>query len=201
MLKKLCVLGIIFVLNGCFDMQPPSTNALVYTEPRALKPFKISDQNNVELNNQSLNGNWNFIFLGYINCPDICPMTLTKLKKLYASVEKEYPVKVWFISVDPLRDVVSKRKQYIDYFDPDFIAATAPHTQLYPFVRDLGLVYAISQGKIDEDYPVDHSASVALVDEKGKLRAIFKPEFEIGKPPTINTEQMIKEFKLIADYY
>jgi len=42
---------------------------------------------------------------------------------------------------------------------------------------------------------------VALVDENGAVRAIFKPEFQQGNVPLINTTQLISEFKQIADYY
>nr|WP_231665204.1 MULTISPECIES: SCO family protein [unclassified Pseudoalteromonas] len=186
-------------------MQPPETKALVYSEARELKPFVLEDQNGHEINNEALKGQWNLLFLGYTHCPDICPMTLAKLNEVHKLVVKEYDLKIWFISVDPARDLVEKRKQYIEYFNPEFIGATGPHTQLFPFVRDLGLIYAItdgqSHGEDKQEYSVDHSASIALVDNEGKLRAIFKPEFIKGQPPLVNTEQLITDFKLITQFY
>ena len=74
------------------------------------------------------------------------------------------------------------------------------HKALFPFVRELGLIYAISDST-EQEYAVDHSASVALVDSKGAVRAIFKPEFKPGSVPLINTKKMVNEFKIIADYY
>jgi len=205
MIRVLFILLIGCTVSGCFEVQPPQTKALVYSEARELKPFILEDQNENKITNEALKGQWNLLFLGYTHCPDICPMTLAKLNQVYKSVAKEHKLKVWFISVDPARDLVEKRKQYIEYFNPEFIGATGPHTQLFPFVRDLGLIYAITDGKSDGEaeqaYSVDHSASIALVDNKGKLRAIFKPEFIKGQPPLINTEHLITDFKLIAQYY
>lgn len=205
MIRVLLILLIGCTVNGCFEVQPPETKALVYSEARELKPFVLEDQNGQQISNGALKGQWNLLFLGYTHCPDICPMTLAKLNQVHKQVTKEFDVKIWFISVDPARDLIEKRKKYIEYFNPEFIGATGPHTQLFPFVRDLGLIYAITDGKndgeVNQEYSVDHSASIALVDEQGKLRAIFKPEFIKGQPPLVNTEQLITDFKLIAQYY
>lgn len=201
MIRVLLILLIGCTVSGCFEVQPPETKALVYSEARELKPFVLEDQNGKQITNEALKGQWNLLFLGYTHCPDICPMTLAKLNQVYKRLTIEHKLKVWFISVDPARDLVEKRKQYIEYFNPDFIGATGPHTQLFPFVRDLGLIYAITDGEAEQAYSVDHSASIALVDDQGKLRAIFKPEFIKGQPPLVNTEQLITDFKLITQFY
>jgi protein SCO1/2 len=188
-------------LAGCFEATPPETKALVYADARVLKPFVLQEQHGDNINNDTFSKHWNLVFLGYTHCPDICPLTLAKLNQVHQQLKDEFKVKVWFISVDPHRDVTTKRKQYIDYFNPSFIAATASHKVLFPFVRDIGLIYAITGENAEQDYSVDHSASVALVDGKGRLRAIFKPEFIKGQTPLINTQLLITDFKLIAQYY
>nr|WP_245763886.1 SCO family protein [Pseudoalteromonas denitrificans] len=200
-MRALFILLLGCISTGCFEIYPPETKALVYAQARELKPFVLEDQNAKKITNETLQGQWNLLFLGYTHCPDICPLTLAKLNQAYQELSKQYALKVWFVSVDPARDLVEKRKQYIEYFNPDFIGATGPHAELFPFVRDLGLIYAITSGQADDEYSVDHSASIALVDGKGKLRAIFKPEFIQGQPPLINTKQLISDFKLIADFY
>ncbi|KKM96370.1 hypothetical protein LCGC14_1178750, partial [marine sediment metagenome] len=60
--------------------------------------------------------------------------------------------------------------------------------------------YAISDSS-ESEYAVDHSASVAMVDQNGAVRAIFKPEFKQGSVPLINATTLTEEFKKIADYY
>ncbi len=198
MKKAAGVLTALFLLlSGCGEKPELSDNTLVYEMPKVLQPFELTDQNGQAISNQAFKDHWNLLFLGYTSCPDICPLTLAKLKRVEAELKDQVSLKVWFISVDPARDTPDKRGQYAAYFSPQFLAVSAEHKALFPFVRDLGLIYAINEGK-EAEYQVDHSASVALVDGEGRLRAIFKPEFKKGQPPTINPSQLITEIPLIT---
>lgn len=190
----------VFLLAGCNDKTKPDVDALVYENAKPLSEFSLNDQHNSEVTNANFEGQWNLVFLGYTSCPDICPLTLAKLNAVHKSLSDQYALQIWFLSVDPKRDTAEKRKAYIDYFNPQFLAVSGEHKALFPFVRELGLIYAISDST-EQEYAVDHSASVALVDSKGAVRAIFKPEFKPGSVPLINTKKMLNEFRIIADYY
>jgi|TARA_R110000796_G_scaffold225607_3_gene342038 protein SCO1/2 len=188
-------------LSACSDDNaPPDVNALVYENAKPLADFSLDDQHGELVTKQQFLGQWNLVFLGYTSCPDICPLTLAKLNAVYKNLRSDYPVQIWFVSVDPKRDTPAKRKDYIDYFNPDFLAVSGEHKQLFPMVRGLGLIYAISDSS-ESEYAVDHSASVAMVDGNGAVRAIFKPEFKQGSVPLINSKELTQEFKKIADYY
>ncbi|WP_105173159.1 SCO family protein [Pseudoalteromonas sp. T1lg24] len=199
--KLLIVTSLIFMVLGCGPKSPPQTNALLYQEAKIVKPFVLQDQNGQQVTNQNLKGNWTLLFLGYTSCPDICPMTLAKLTQITKELSPNFVINVWFVSVDPKRDNAEKRKLYIDYFNPDFTAVSAEHKHLFPFVRNLGLVYAIHDDGESENYTVDHSASVTLVDPNGAVRAIFKPEFAKGKVPLINQSEMTQDLTSIIGYY
>ena len=196
-------LSILFisVLMGCGPKAPPETHGLLYQEARAVKPFILEDQFGKSVSEANLKGQWTLLFLGYTSCPDICPMTLAKLTQVYEKLSDTYPVNIWFVSVDPKRDVADKRRQYIDFFNPSFTAISAAHKQLFPVVRNLGLVYAIHDDGETENYTVDHSASVTLVDPSGAVRAIFKPEFAKGKVPIIDQSKIIEDLTKIIEYY
>lgn len=188
-------------LSACSDDNaPPDVNALVYENAKPLADFSLDDQHGELVTKQQFLGQWNLVFLGYTSCPDICPLTLAKLNAVYKNLRSDYPVQIWFVSVDPKRDTPAKRKDYIDYFNPDFLAVSGEHKHLFPMVRGLGLIYAISDSS-ESEYAVDHSASVAMVDGNGAVRAIFKPEFKQGSVPLINSKELTQEFKKIADYY
>ncbi len=188
-------------LSACSgDNAPPDVNALVYENAKPLADFSLDDQHGELVTKQQFLGQWNLVFLGYTSCPDICPLTLAKLNAVYKNLRSDYPVQIWFVSVDPKRDTPAKRKDYIDYFNPDFLAVSGEHKHLFPMVRGLGLIYAISDSS-ESEYAVDHSASVAMVDGNGAVRAIFKPEFKQGSVPLINSKELTQEFKKIADYY
>jgi|TARA_B110000196_G_scaffold43428_1_gene33765 protein SCO1/2 len=203
-MKRLWLLVIVVLslfLSACSsENDPQNLNALVYENAKSLSDFTLKNQHGEPVTKAQFKGQWNLVFLGYTSCPDICPLTLAKLNAVYKELEADYPLQVWFVSVDPNRDTAEKRKQYIDYFNPNFLAVSGEHKDLFPVVRELGLIYAISD-TTKADYAVDHSASVALVDDTGALRAIFKPEFKQGSVPLINSTQLTQEFKVIANYY
>lgn len=203
-MKRLWLLVIVVLslfLSACSsENDPQNLNALVYENAKSLSDFTLKNQHGEPVTKAQFKGQWNLVFLGYTSCPDICPLTLAKLNAVYKELEADYPLQIWFVSVDPNRDTAEKRKQYIDYFNPNFLAVSGEHKDLFPVVRELGLIYAISD-TTKADYAVDHSASVALVDDTGALRAIFKPEFKQGSGPLINSTQLTQEFKVIANYY
>ncbi|MDP2486461.1 SCO family protein [Pseudoalteromonas marina] len=203
-MKRLWLLVIVVLslfLSACSsENDPQNLNALVYENAKSLSDFTLKNQHGEPVTKAQFNGQWNLVFLGYTSCPDICPLTLAKLNAVYKELEADYPLQIWFVSVDPNRDTAEKRKHYIDYFNPNFLAVSGEHKDLFPVVRELGLIYAISD-TTKADYAVDHSASVALVDDTGALRAIFKPEFKQGSVPLINSTKLTQEFKVIANYY
>ena len=173
--------------------------ALVYPQARVLADFNLTDQFGEAVNRERLYGQWTLAFVGYTYCPDICPLTLAKLAgvqpELAAMVEQ--PLRVWFISVDPKRDNTEQLHNYVSYFEQEnVLGMTAGHEQLFPFVRQLGLMYALSSTTA-EDYLVDHSASVVLINPRGQLVAMFKPPMQPGELPVIDTEQLLADFPLV----
>ncbi|OBT05581.1 electron transporter SenC [Shewanella sp. UCD-FRSSP16_17] len=173
-------------------------SSYLFDNPRPLAPFTLHDQLGNEFTNQQLLGKWSLLFVGFTSCPDVCPTTLNKLNAAYAelqSVSKD--IQVVFVSVDPDRDTQTKRLDYINFFNRDFKAVTAAHTELFPFTRDLGFAYAmVGDGA---DYQVDHSASYVLVSPKGEKFAVFKPKQQPGKIPQILNKELVADLKLIIE--
>lgn len=173
--------------------------ALVYPQARNLMEFKLTDQHGQPVGREQLYQQWTLAFVGYTYCPDICPLTLAKLAGVQpelAAMVRE-PLKIWFISVDPQRDTPEQINNYVNYFQqPAVLGVTAGHDQLFPFVRELGLMYALNSNA-EGNYLVDHSASVVLINPQGQLVAMFKPEMAIGQVPVVNTEQLLADFPLV----
>lgn len=173
--------------------------ALVYPTPRALTEFNLLDEQKQPVGLKDLQGHWTLIFVGYTHCPDICPMTMAKLAGMYQDLVKmtPEPLEIWFVSVDPKRDTPEQLAQYITYFKQAPIKArTADHKDLFPFIRQLGLMYAINDGS-EERYTVDHSASIALLNPQGAVVAMFKPEMKAGAVPLINNQQFLADYPLV----
>ena len=119
------VFSVLF-LSACDDKKSlQELDALVYETAKPLSDFSLNDQQGELVTKKQFLDQWNLVFLGYTSCPDICPMTLAKLNNVYKNLQANYPLQVWFISVDPKRDIAQKRKEYIDYFNPDFLKILA----------------------------------------------------------------------------
>jgi len=188
------VVGLAFYqLNGAEKQY--SSLVQVYETKRDIPPFQLIDQYGQQFDNQDLTGKWSLVFLGYLSCPDICPMTMAKLSNLLPKLNEvsNDNTQILFVSVDPQRDSVEKRKQYVDYFHKDIKGLGAEHKHLFPFVRSMGLMYSVPAPDA-ENYYVDHSASIALINPEGKIAAMFKPKIELGKAPTIDSSTLLTDF-------
>ncbi|MFD2167302.1 SCO family protein [Thalassotalea euphylliae] len=201
-MNKLLYVIVAAVALGCGALvfhqlsQPelPKT-ALYYETPRAVKPFELIAHTGNAFSNAELQGKWSWIFFGYTSCPDVCPTTLQKLNFVYDELKAVSPnTQVLLVSVDPNRDTTEKLNQYINYFNTEFFALSAGHDVLYPFARNLGLMYAIADDVEQEYYLVDHSASIVLTNPNGEIAAIFKPKEVLGEVPTIDEDELVADF-------
>lgn len=173
--------------------QPPATSRpipealrpLLLPEARPLTPFALQDQNGAPLTLERLRGGWSLLFFGYTHCPDICPTTLGTLrgvmKTLAAHPALNADTRVIFVSVDPKRDTLPHLKEYIGYFNPDFIAATGEVQAIDNLARQLGALYLFDGDTAGNDYIVNHSASVALINPQGEWVARFNPPHTVAK--------------------
>ncbi|WP_229744798.1 SCO family protein [Neiella marina] len=173
-----------------------SDTLVVYQPQRQLEPFHLTDHLQQPFDNQRFIGSWSLVFLGYTFCPDICPMTLAMLNGIYPKLQQasKLPVQVVFVSADPQRDNPEKLHAYLNYFNPAFIAATGPHPDLFPLTRNLGLAYALYDGADNDNYLVDHSASIVLINPDGHIHGVFKPVAVPGEIPTVKASQLLADF-------
>lgn len=150
---------------------------IVLPEAREIPAFSLVDQDGQSFQHEHMTGTWSLLFFGFTHCPDICPGTLYDLQLLKNAVDEEasdIPHQVIFFSVDPERDTPERLKEYVTYFDPDFLAVTGAHEQLLPLTRKLGIAYRIEEHDDGQAaYNVDHSASVLLINPEGRLHGVF----------------------------
>lgn len=189
------ILGALFFQQA--SQLPQPEHALHYQHAREIKPFELTDHNGHSFTKAQLKDKWSLVFFGYTSCPDVCPTTLQNLGFIYDELKAvAQNSQVLLVSVDPQRDTQDKLSQYIAYFNAEFIALRGGHDVLFPFARNMGLMYAISgEG---EGYLVDHSASIVLINPEGKIAAIFKPEQEVGKVPSIDSDKLLSDYQKIV---
>ena len=149
---------------------------LFWPEPRQLQSFSIVDHDNQAFELDDMKGKWSLVFFGYTNCPDICPITLSILAESYPAMKTESSkVQVLFASVDPDRDNTEQLAKYVQYFDKDFIGLGGPTTAMNNFTRQLGVAYFLNKRENEDNYLVDHSASVYMIDPAARLVGKLSP--------------------------
>lgn len=192
------------LLFSQFSQQPKPEHALYYQQAREIKPFEMLDHNGEGFSNAQLTGKWSWIFLGYTSCPDVCPTTLQELNFIYDDLKAIDPnTQVILVSADPKRDTTERLAGYIKYFNKEFIAVNGGHEVLFPFARNLGLMYAINDGEQAENgmYMVDHSASMVLINPEGRIAAIFQPNQVLGQIPTVEGDKLVSDFAKIVNLH
>ncbi|WP_028919604.1 SCO family protein [Pseudoxanthomonas suwonensis] len=164
---------------------PELQTVTLLPQPRQLPAFNLRQSDGTPLVPGELAGHWTLVFLGFTFCPDVCPTTLAELaqaQKQWEALPESTRPRVLFVSVDPERDTPAKAGEYAHAFHPDTLAATADIPALEKFATSLGFVFMKVPGKgYDQnpnDYSVDHSANIALLDPQGRLAGLIRPPFQ-----------------------
>lgn len=155
--------------------------ATVLPAPRALPAFQFVDHQGQPFGPANLQGSWNLLFFGFTHCPDVCPNTLSLLQGVTQTLKQEASdakFRVVFISVDPQRDTPAVLKDYVEYFDPTFIAATGNDTELQKLTGALYMPYVRVSGKGDQ-YLMEHSGALVLLNPQGQAVAYFSPPLQL----------------------
>jgi protein SCO1/2 len=169
------ILSARWLLQDQSAREPAVATATLLAPPRPLPPLALVDQDNRPFGADRLRGGWTFVFFGFTSCPDVCPVTMSALaqtRKLLADLPEAQRPRVVMISVDPQRDTPERLATYVKAFDPSFVGATGTKPAIDELAQRMGVLAAIRP--LDGDnYSVDHTTSVFLVDPDGALRALF----------------------------
>ena len=151
---------------------------LVNAEP--LGNFTLNDHNNTPFTASSLRGKWHVISYGYTHCPDICPLTLVTMTQFSNLLNENNisNVQFAFYTVDPYRDTASHIKEYLAYFNPNFLGLRNEEQQATStFENKLGMKIHIEEKEkeTNPNYSVSHGLEIFLINPDAKLQAVLQP--------------------------
>lgn len=155
--------------------------AVEFEKPRIIKPFELLDQSKRMFTNQNLEGKWTLMFFGFTTCPDICPMTLATMSRVYNALDEDIraQTQVVLLSVDPERDTPDTLSKYVTHFNADFIGVTGKFLSIKRFADNVNV--AFNKVMLDEGYTVDHSGNIVLMNPYGHYHGFFRPPFELAR--------------------
>lgn len=115
------------------------------------------------------------VFFGFVSCPDICPTTLSDVKRALGRIgPSARDVEVAFITVDPVRDSARVMTDYLGSFFESGAHALRPSTQ-----AELGRAQTAFQAtstitrQSDGHVDVSHTATIYVVDSAGRVRVTW----------------------------
>ncbi|KAI7899689.1 SCO1/SenC-domain-containing protein [Cokeromyces recurvatus] len=133
------------------------------------EPFELFNVNQGKrmTSKEILQGHFSLVYFGFTHCPDICPEELDKMAEVVEEVKEVVPI---FITVDPLRDTEELVKEYVQDFHPNMIGLIGDAEELKRVARSYR-VYSYTPPNVtpEDDYLVDHSIFIYLIDPKGRF--------------------------------
>jgi cytochrome oxidase Cu insertion factor (SCO1/SenC/PrrC family) len=140
-------------------------------------PFELTDHNGNKVTDQTYRGRMMLIYFGFTYCPDACPTALgvmsAALDKLDVAADRVVPI---LITVDPERDTPQVLKDYVSNFHPAMVGLTGTPEQIAQVAKAYRVYYQKAPGATAEDYLMDHTLMIYLMNGEGKFVRHFSPE-------------------------
>lgn len=174
------LIGLVIFGVGCQAFAPAyEFKGSVFEPPLPLPDFELNDINGQTFHLSDVNGNIALIYFGYTFCPDVCPLTLSDIKKALTDLEGRERIKVIFISVDPERDTPEVLARYLAAFDSSYIGLTDDFEKIETAMKPFG-VFAEKEEVTGSaaGYLVSHTARVYLVTPEQELLVTYPFGFE-----------------------
>jgi len=106
----------------------------------------------------------------------VCPTTLAELvqtlDKLGPLAGEVQPI---FITIDPERDTPEAVREYVEAFDPRIVGLTGTPAEIAKVAKEYRVYYKKQAGKNSEDYLMEHSSFVYVVNPAGNYATLLSP--------------------------
>jgi protein SCO1/2 len=182
MKNKLWIIGILFgLLVGALlaalvipRLLPPRFHGTVIQSPDPAPNFKLVGQDGQPVSLQDFKGKVVVLYFGYTYCPDVCPATLSVLAGALRTLGKKADdIQVIMVTVDPERDTPEKLASYVQNFYPTFMGLSGTPEQIAEAATLYGIYFAKNAGDSPENYTMDHTASLMVIDQTGRLKLVL----------------------------
>lgn len=153
--------------------------------------FDLATAGNPHLTAKDFRGNVVLVYFGYTHCPDVCPLTLSRLASIVKGLGPEAAkVKILFISVDPKRDTPEAVQTYASAFSPRAVGATGTPAEIQTLARRYRVAYQAEAPTKGGSYEVMHSKAIYVFDEKGHAR-LFLSDTDTNQAVTHDLRELV----------
>ncbi|MEY3441404.1 MAG: hypothetical protein RL493_642 [Pseudomonadota bacterium] len=171
-MKKIVLLFLILIcLVSCQNSNQQTFVGTDISSVRMDTAFSLKDFNGRIRTLEDFKGKVVVLFFGFTHCPDICPTTLTDLKKTMVLLkDKASAVQVIFITLDPARDTEDVLKKFIPIFNSSFLGLTGTESDIDKVANQLKIFNKKVNDGSKAGYTIDHSAGLYVIDKKGSIK-------------------------------
>jgi protein SCO1/2 len=171
-MKKIVLLFLILIcLVSCQNSNQQTFVGTDISSVRMDTAFSLKDFNGRIRTLEDFKGKVVVLFFGFTHCPDICPTTLTDLKKTMVLLkDKASAVQVIFITLDPVRDTEDVLKKFIPTFNSSFLGLTGTESDIDKVANQLKIFNKKVNDGSKAGYTIDHSAGLYVIDKKGSIK-------------------------------
>lgn len=139
-------------------------------------PFTLTDAAGRKRSDSEFRGKLMIVYFGYAYCPDVCPtdlMAITQaLDALGPAADGVQPV---FVTIDPERDS-RLLADYLSAFHRSFVGLTGTPEEIRKVANSYKAFYAKVQDERSDDYRIDHSGVIYLMDRNGEYLGFMPPQ-------------------------
>ena len=152
----------------CVSFFNSKNNETLYLS-KNINKFKLITHYNEKFDDKFFSNYPSLIFFGFLNCPDVCPFTLTKISEIIHKLkDKSQFMRFYFVTVDPERDKIEDLKEYLNAFHPKIIGVTGSNIGIENFLEYM-YVYKKEIPLDSNNYTIDHSSQIFLFKKNGSF--------------------------------
>lgn len=156
--------------------------------------FSLTDHTGRAVTEADFAGRWQFVFLGFTHCPDICPTTLAYMASVLDLLGPEADrIAPLFITVDPVRDTAPVLAEYVSHFGDRLIGLTGTEAQIAEAAQNFRTWYEkVEDDAAPDGYMMAHAGHIYLMRPDGSFETAFQ---EREQPASEVAEAILVRFK------
>tara|TARA_R110002020_G_scaffold168944_3_gene357923 strand:- start:322 stop:909 length:588 start_codon:yes stop_codon:yes gene_type:complete len=129
--------------------------------------YSLIDQNGKPVDQTMFAGHPSALFFGFTHCPEVCPTTMAEMASWFAALGDEgQDLRAYFVSIDPQRDTPEVLGDYVSWVSDRITGITGTPEEIDKIAKAWGVYYE-RVPLAGEDYTMDHTASVFLLNARG----------------------------------
>jgi protein SCO1/2 len=164
---------VVVLMLGWWQLRPVVLHGVELRPTDPVGDFQLMGSAGSPVRLSDFRGKWTALYFGYTFCPDVCPTTLSDLTvMLHELGNQRDDVQVLMVTVDPERDTPERLAAYLRFFDPSFIGLSGSPDEIDATATKFGVFYERQPGR-GEDYLVNHTSTVILMDPQGRMRVVY----------------------------